>query len=86
MNRDTPLPEVAHILSTKTATVLMNLPPEIQEFALRSVRHTLTNWEESDVCLDPITLETVLHDFVLTTVSLRIQIAALDLILSAMED
>lgn len=77
MNHDTPLPEVAHLLGAQTAAILGDMPPRTQEAVLHFMRHAITSWEESGVCLDPITLETVLHDPVVALAALHSQNQAL---------
>lgn len=64
-------------MPAKTAAMLGTFHPHTQVAVLTFLRHTLTTWEESGVCLDPITLETVLHDFVVALAALHSQNQAL---------
>lgn len=64
MNRDTPHNEVARILPRDSAALLLEMPFETQMAVLESVRNMMTDWEETGICLDPITLASVLHSFI----------------------
>lgn len=64
MTPETPLAEVAKFLEPHTAELLVYMHPEAQTLVLQIVRHTMIEWEQSDTCLDPITLGTKLHDLV----------------------
>lgn len=63
MNLNTPLPEVAHYLPTKTAELLLDKDIDIQMSVLISVRAYLV-MVESEVILDPIELQERLDRFV----------------------
>lgn len=64
MNVNTDLADVARILPASAAELLMYTDPVIQTAVLTMVRGVIAEWEESGVCLDPITLETVLTSVV----------------------
>jgi len=67
-DRNTPLPTIAHLLGRASAERILKEPYEHQEIYLRSIRSFLVTIEEDGIILDPITLETKLHQLVLRLV------------------
>lgn len=60
MTPDTPLPEVAKVLSAESAKLLMYLPVNRQWAMLSTVRRLIVGWEGKGVVMDPLTLSVVL--------------------------
>ena len=68
MNAETPLAEVAAMLPSSAATLLLASPSAVQEWALTNIRSCMTYWESDGYQLDPITMEGVLNAFVISLV------------------
>lgn len=65
INADTPLPEVVRFIPKEVAEVLIYQPMEIQTWVARALRNIMTDWEETDVQLNPIMLENVLKPVII---------------------
>lgn len=78
ISRETPLPEVIRFIPREVAEVLLYQPVEIQTWVAATLRNIMTDWDESGVCLDPITLENVLKPVILQLMAAASVIAGKD--------
>lgn len=75
INADTPLPEVIRFIPREVAEVLIYQPIEIQTWVARALRGIMSDWEQTDVHLDPIMLENVLRPVIIQLMADGSQIA-----------
>ncbi len=83
MNLDTPLAEVAHLLSEEAVLMLETIPMNRQMGILGCVRRLIVYWEQDGVMVDPMTLGVVLNGVVREMIA--ILQAAIDLAVGAIE-
>lgn len=77
MKLDTPLAEVAHHLPARTAAVVAGLSSMLQESVLTQVREFVVGIEAGRITLDQIAYEVVLESFVMSTLSVLLDVQQL---------
>ena len=72
MTPETPLAEVARLLPTEAATLLMDQSPPVQKLAVELLKGQILYWESRGVLLDPLQFDVVVTGLVVYVITVHV--------------